>query len=464
MSERLADLDELVLRCRDKATKEYIQEAVACYRAGAFRSCIVATWNAIVFDFIHKLRELEQTKHKDAIEKLEEFEKIRKNTDISKILTFEKSVPDMALKDFEFISPLEHSDLKRLLEDRNLCAHPSMRSLEETFPASAELARYHLRNAVTHLLQHPPVQGRAALDSIWDQIRSELFPTDVELAVISLRHGPLARARKPLIRGVIVGLTRSLLLDDRTKAEQTRQFAALQAVVQIHFEASQEFIKAELSKTAEGISDQGWPKVISYLRYIKAYEALNEACQTKAKTLIQKVNDAATVSVLLDALNVEELKPIALERVRQLPPEVLVQEFQDILQPDEILPIVKDYIQLVVNLFIESSYIEAQANGKALLQVAPLLSANQLKIALDAFCSNDQLYYVLGLPEILQELFGKTLHLAESVKTSWRAVRQMLDKENFANLSSVAALKERIDQQFPNLIQSLSTNEQEGES
>jgi hypothetical protein len=43
-SERLADLDELILRCRSKQARQYIAEAVACYRAGAFRSCIVATW------------------------------------------------------------------------------------------------------------------------------------------------------------------------------------------------------------------------------------------------------------------------------------------------------------------------------------------------------------------------------------------------------------------------------------
>lgn len=463
MNERLVDLDELVLRCRDKTTKEHIQEAVACYRAGAFRSCIVATWNAVVFDFIHKLRELEHTKHKDAIEELEKFEKKRKNQDVTQMLLFEKTVPDMALTKFEFISPLEHSDLMRLLDDRNLCAHPSMRSLEETFPASAELARYHLRNAVMYLLQHPPVQGRAALDSIWSQIQSELFPTDMDLAVISLRHSPLARARKPLIRGVVMGLTKSLLLDDRPQAERTRQFAALQAVIQIHFEYSQEFIKAELSKIAEGISDQGWTKVISYLRHIKCWEALNEACQTKAKTLVEIVNDVATVPVLLDALNVAELKFIALERVKLLPPEVLVQNFQEAIQPAELLPIVKDHIQYVVKLFIESSYLETQTNGKLLLQISPLLTAEQLESILYAFCNNDQIYCVLGMPEILQELFDKSLHLAEAVKHSWKAVRQMLDKENFANLSSIAALKERIDQKFPNLLQAFGQKELEGE-
>jgi hypothetical protein len=59
MYEAFIDLDELIVRCRDKLSRKFIQEAVSCYRAGAFRSCIVATWNAVVFDFLHKLRELE---------------------------------------------------------------------------------------------------------------------------------------------------------------------------------------------------------------------------------------------------------------------------------------------------------------------------------------------------------------------------------------------------------------------
>jgi hypothetical protein len=46
MYEVFVDLDELVALCRDKVAKKFIQEAVACYRAGAYRSCIVATWNA----------------------------------------------------------------------------------------------------------------------------------------------------------------------------------------------------------------------------------------------------------------------------------------------------------------------------------------------------------------------------------------------------------------------------------
>ncbi|MBW4608003.1 MAG: hypothetical protein KME22_12465 [Hassallia sp. WJT32-NPBG1] len=455
MSERLADLDELVLRCRDKSTKEYIQEAVTCYRAAAFRSCIVSAWNAVVFDFIHKLRQLEQTGHKNAQQKLKEFEDIRSKQDISKMLAFERSVPDLAWKEFEFISPLEHSDLTRLLEDRNRCAHPSMQSLEETFQASAELARYHLRNAVMHLLQHPPVQGRAALDLIWTDIRSEYFPTEVEQAVTYFSSGPLIRARKPLIRGVIIGLTKSLLLEDLPKAERSRQFAALQAIVQMYFELTEETIKSELSKIAIQVSDAGLPKVITYLRYLKAWEYLDEACQTKAKSLIERVEFTASVPVLIDALNIVELQSIALERVKHLPAEIIIQNFQTELPPEYMQPVVKDHIQSKVEIFIQSSSSrEAATNGRALLQVTKLLNAEQLEIILDAFCAKNQINEALGVPEIMQEIFNKTLYLTESVESvqvKWAFVRQLIDSEQFLGVTSITALKELIDLKFPNL-------------
>jgi len=76
MHETFIDLDELIVLCRDKLAKKIIQEAVACYRAGAYRSCIVATWNAIVFDFLHKLRELELLGNGEATKILKIFEKI----------------------------------------------------------------------------------------------------------------------------------------------------------------------------------------------------------------------------------------------------------------------------------------------------------------------------------------------------------------------------------------------------
>ena len=62
----LADLDELILLCRDDKARLYIVEAVTCYRSGAYRSAIVATWIAVCYDIIDKLRELARSMHEES--------------------------------------------------------------------------------------------------------------------------------------------------------------------------------------------------------------------------------------------------------------------------------------------------------------------------------------------------------------------------------------------------------------
>lgn len=53
------DLDELILHCRNEKARSFIQEAILCYKAGAYRQAIVATWIAVVYDIISKLQELD---------------------------------------------------------------------------------------------------------------------------------------------------------------------------------------------------------------------------------------------------------------------------------------------------------------------------------------------------------------------------------------------------------------------
>jgi hypothetical protein len=109
-----------------------------------------------------------------------------------------------------------------------------MISLEEPFEATAELARYHLRSAVMHFLQRPPVQGLSALNRIWQDIGSEYFPKDSEKATQYFQKDLLASARPSLIKDVIMGLTVSLLTEDRSEDERLRQFSALNAVANMY--------------------------------------------------------------------------------------------------------------------------------------------------------------------------------------------------------------------------------------
>jgi hypothetical protein len=290
MYEAFIDLDELIVRCRDKLAKKFIQEAVACYRSGAYRSCIVATWNAVVFDFLHKLRELELLGNGEATNILRSFEQISSEKKVKELWQFELDIPNIALTKFEFISPVEKSDIERLFEDRSRCAHPSMTSLEEPFEATAELARYHLRSAVMHFLQRPPVQGRSALKRIWQDIESEYFPKDSELATQYFEKGLLASARPALIKDVIIGLTVSLLTEERSEDERLRQFSALNAVANMYHNQVKEILKERLSNIIlDKVTDSNWDKVIIYLGTVQIWDTLSEPCQLKAIAFIDKL-------------------------------------------------------------------------------------------------------------------------------------------------------------------------------
>jgi len=292
MYEAFIDLDELIVRCRDKLSRKFIQEAVSCYRAGAFRSCIVATWNAVVFDFLHKLRELELLGDREAAKLLEEFDNLRgSGKQFKELWKFESSIPEIALTKFELISTVEKSDIERLFEDRSRCAHPSMTSLEEPFEATAELARYHLRSAVTHLLERPPVQGRAARERIFQDIKSEYFPVDPELATKYFQKSPLARARFVLVKDVVIGLTKSLLIEERLEDERSRQFSALNAISNMYPQETREILNAQLSDIIiNRVVDENWDKAIIYLGSIAIWDSLSEPCRLKAEAYIDKID------------------------------------------------------------------------------------------------------------------------------------------------------------------------------
>src|SRR5260370_18818335 len=86
--ERLADLDELLLRCRAHESKAFLAEVVACYRAGAYRSAVISTWIAVVFDLIGKFKEVALTGDAAA-------------------LRFERNILQQAREQFQLISFIE---------------------------------------------------------------------------------------------------------------------------------------------------------------------------------------------------------------------------------------------------------------------------------------------------------------------------------------------------------------------
>lgn len=252
----LADLDELVLQCRDERARLLIAEAVACYRGGAYRAAIVATWVAVCFDLIDKLRELSLAGDKEAEAIVADVEKTRRTNDLSRALKLERELLGFARDKFELLSHVEFIDLERLQQDRNRCAHPSLISEDQPFTASGELARVHIYSAVTHLLQHPPVQGKHALDRLLREVSSEFFPQDVKKATASLSSGPLKRPRPSLVRNFVVVLVKDLLTAGTDLKQVFRARAALGAVKTLHNVQFELALKEKLPALVEGLPDK----------------------------------------------------------------------------------------------------------------------------------------------------------------------------------------------------------------
>lgn len=242
MASPLADLDELILRCRDERSRAYLLEAVASYKAGAIRASIVTCWIAVCFDLLGKIRELALSGDLEALSQESELDRIIESTDPKRALLFEKSLLASARDKFELISNIEFLDLERLYEDRNRCAHPSLLRDSEPYSPPAELARVHIFSAVEHLLQHPPVQGKAALGRVLRDIESQYFPTNISEAQTVLSHGPLGRARESLVRNLVLTCLKSLLSgSENADVKTTRVCIALKCVSSMypgHFDSA----------------------------------------------------------------------------------------------------------------------------------------------------------------------------------------------------------------------------------
>jgi hypothetical protein len=314
-----ADLDDLISRCRPENTKRSFAEAVACYRAGAYRACIVSTWTSVLFDYLGKLRELELTGNAEAEAIVRRFDVARGNHHIRALLEYEAKALDDAAGKFELLTPTEKQDLERLRDDRNRCAHPSMLTLDDPYAPTAELARSHMRNAVEHMLSRPPLQGREALARLWAAVNSNYFPDDDDDAARRLAP-QLAQARPALVRSLLSVLTKRLLAEDDAKHEQL--YVALRAVITLKHEEAERFLREKLSTFAERLEDADLPRLVRFCgAIVLAWGTLSAPAQDRLRLYVQR-SDGLQGMIL--AFKVPALWQVAQARIPALPVEDLV--------------------------------------------------------------------------------------------------------------------------------------------
>lgn len=314
----LGDLDEMVLRCRDTKAREYLAEAVASYKAGAYRSTIIATWVAVNFDLIGKLRSLSLAGSSEAATWVEKYDVIRLNYDpenyksAKPALEFERELIERVAKpDLELLSAVEVYDLKRLRQDRHRCAHPTMQNAEERFSPTAELARYHLRNAVDYVLSRPAIQGKFILAKFQSIVQDEGFPSQ-ELGAKQVFEEEGLSVMRPNDLSIIVRSVILDILDGEQKAViRTKLLASLQALRGLYGLELEELVRPIIRECANGLDENSfgiWIGLFGRAPWI--YGLLNSRSKMTTVLLLKKT-DIATRSGqghISHAFAVEELR------------------------------------------------------------------------------------------------------------------------------------------------------------
>lgn len=397
MSSPLSDLDELVLKCRNQKAKDYIREAVACYKSGAFRSSIVSTWIAVSFDIIDKLKELSLSGDKEAEKQINDFDKARRIGDIANSLRFEREILAVCRDKLELISPVEFIDLERLQQDRNRCAHPSMSSDGEMFNPSAELARLHIRSAVDHLLQHPPAQGKYALDTLLTEINSEYFPTDLNKALIAFDSSPLKRARESLVRNLIIILLKKLINDVKDYKEAGRISTALNAIGNMHRECFSRTLTEKLSSIVRILDATKLGQVTPLLTGVQdSWSYFEPDIKQKLETYVENIPKDKFDDIDY-FISIEGLKRSAEKRIHSATREELKESFFFIAT--------EQLGNRIIEIFSDSSSFD-QANGFAqtVIRYASDYNKDQIEKIIKAAGKNEQIKYSFEIGAVINAL------------------------------------------------------------
>jgi hypothetical protein len=422
---RLSDLDELALKVRDRTARSYILEAVDAYRGGAYRSSIVSIWIAVSFDIISKIRELSNQGDQMAQKFITNLDQAIAGKHIRQLQNIEEDILKTATVDFEFLSDQEQIDLARLKDDRNLCAHPAFVGEEMLFEPEPERVRMHIVHVVKHLLQHRPVQGKSAVSRIVRDIKTASFPITLDEACIFLNSRYLDRAKKSLIENLILLLLKALLrgdFPDLSLIYSRQMILTLQAISNRHPDIYEERMKAKLPTIVESLDEGRFSNVFRLLGSDpRCWNWLDESNKVHIKSAIQvSINDSSIRNYVFEAVSVNDLKLLIIERLKYLAPDVQMSVIRATPQPEFATQAIALYSSA-------SSYRGAESLGESLIRpMANCFSVADVQKILKVVEENDQIYNASGTPAILDELLEKTKKYFPELRESWKLLFESL--------------------------------------
>ena len=257
----------MLQQVRNNHSKNYLNEAIASYRTGAYRASLITTWVAVCVDIIEKVRELSLAEDPAAKEIEQRLDNIDPN-DPNSMLAFERDLLDIACDELQLISTIEKSHLEHLKNDRNVCAHPTFSEDGNQFSPQAELSLSYIVQAANYLLVHPPVKGKVVIQRLFELINEPSFPVDEEKAFTLLSsENNLGRVRESSVRNLSIILLKRVFRDEAgLSSELLYQItASLGAISRLYPETYQNVIESKLGPMLSEATDVQLKRVFPFL-------------------------------------------------------------------------------------------------------------------------------------------------------------------------------------------------------
>jgi hypothetical protein len=403
----LTDLDELVHKVRSRISKIYIIEAVNAYRSGSNRAALISTWIAVSYDIIEKIKELAEGGDAAAASFVTDLNNSIANKNIPKLQGIEESLLDSAFNTYSFISEHEFTSLKRLKEDRNLCAHPAFTDDEVLYQPTPELVRTYIVHAIQFLLIHQPVQGKAAIARIALDLKRESFPIELDKAYDFLFEKYLKRAKDVLIVNLTKALAKVLITKEADYVGKERKIInSLIVISRTHPIIYKNEISSYLSKIVDSLEDEELLTILDLLTAnSEGWQWLDPSAKIRMKNiLLKKLSD--TPETLEKYKLLEELRIEDFDEVKSK----VLNEIDDIL-----------YKKIYEYSLVRTYQSAARVGNEEIVPIAKFFKPQHLEKIVDVFKTNPhhQIRDAAGSVDVWIEIFDRTLPIIDQTINYW---------------------------------------------
>lgn len=413
----MRSIEDLTDAVRSRASRAQFQEAMQACSAGAYRGATILLWTAVMQDITDKLRVLAEAGDGAAVKAITEVDTARNARDVRGMQAYENGLLERAKTEFEFLTPREAEELRRLGDDRNLCAHPSFHDgVDEQFEITAEQVRSYARLVVEAVLSQPPIVGKALVERFTADTQSDSWPE--ESLTVFLRTRYFDRARSGVMRNIIAVAVKAAIRppvgDDRVAG---RCVSAINAATKIDEALVLSAIADVLYKWRDHMSDTDLVRASGAIGSFKStWEHLG-------------TDNVARVKALLSNAPVESL--IENRAFASGPPaeSTLLASYHNAgarLSSDQLetmtrkpypkaqwVPQVLDVVRSV------ASWRGGERAIRMVLQVADGLSVDDIGVVAAEFVKNDQIHHAADVPQQLERLVERTVRVA-GAREVWR--------------------------------------------